>query len=290
MSNILENNNNNNNVEGTTNINEEHPTTPPSLFELSYNWKMLGLFMLSLMVLLSALNSTTRKKLVAILRGLGIGVRRVPRVIKELKRKGFHFSGLIIPIIYLFGLNYTTFITQKFAFNLMGSITLGYFIWECLRLNIPAVKEFCLKAYGGMMREKERDSFNGVLFYLLGSTLCIYFFRPLIAIASILFLIIGDFCAALIGISYGKTRIFGKKSLEGTLAMFFVCLLISLALFWQSNLCEQLAFWGALSAALVELLNPSFIDDNLTIPIVSGLMIELISIRLHAQIPDHTLS
>ncbi|GAM28877.1 hypothetical protein SAMD00019534_120530, partial [Acytostelium subglobosum LB1] len=257
---------------------------------LGFNWTMLALFLLSLLVMVSFVNTTTRKTSVSILRFLGVGVKRIPRVIKELKRKGFHFSGMVIPIIYLLGLNYTNFITRRFAYTLMSGITLAYFIWECLRLTVPAVRDFAFRTYGGILREKERDSFNGSLYYLLGSSLCIYFFTPLIAIASMLFLIIGDFCAAVIGISYGKTRIYGKKSLEGTVAMFIVCLLISLAMFWRSNLCEQLAFWGALSAALVELFNPSFIDDNLTIPCISGLVIQLISIRLGAEIPDHSLT
>ncbi|EGG21056.1 hypothetical protein DFA_00929 [Cavenderia fasciculata] len=252
-------------------------------------WKMLGLFLMVLMLVLVIINNTTRKTMYALLRAMGVGVKRIPKVIKELKRKGFHFSGLIIPIIYLLGLNYTTFITRQFAYTLMGIITILFFIWECLRLYIPAVKKFYVDRFSGIMREKERDSFNGVLFYLMGTTISIYYFSPIIAIASTLFLILGDFTAALVGISYGRTKIFGKKSLEGTLAMFGVCLLISLALFWRSNLGEQLAFWGALSATLVELLNPSFIDDNLTIPCLSGLAIHLISIRLGAIIPDHSL-
>jgi len=225
----------------------------------------------------------TKKQLTNILRYLGIGVKRIPRVIKELKRKGFHFGGLIIPIVYYVGINYTSFFTKEVALWIMSTITALYFIWECLRLNVPAVRDFCIRTYGGMMREKEKDRINGSFFYLLGSTLCIYAFNPLVTIASLLFLIVGDFTAALVGISYGKTKI-GNKSLEGTVAMFFTCLLISLVSFWGCNLGEQLAFWGSLSASLVELFNPSWIDDNLTIPCFSGLAIHFMAARLGTEI------
>ncbi|KAF2077124.1 hypothetical protein CYY_001571 [Polysphondylium violaceum] len=225
----------------------------------------------------------TKKQLTNLLRYLGIGVKRVPRVIKELRRKGFHVVGLIIPLVLYVGINYTTFFTKEVALWIMSTITLVYFIWEMLRLNIPAVKEFCMRTYGGMMREKEKDRINGSFFYLLGSTLCIYAFNPTVTIASLLFLIIGDFSAALIGLSYGKTKI-GNKSLEGTCAMFLSCLLISLVLFRDCNLGEQLAFWGSLAASLVELFNPSWIDDNLTIPCFSGLAIHFMAYRLGTEI------
>ncbi|KYR02974.1 hypothetical protein DLAC_00458 [Tieghemostelium lacteum] len=253
------------------------------------NWYMLALFMIGLFSALAFANTSTRKSLTSMLRYLGIGVKRVPRVIKELKRKGFHFSGLVIPLIYLLGLNYSTFITRKFAYTLMGAISLGYFIWECLRVYVPPVGRFCQRVYGHMMREKEKNGrFNGVLFYLIGTAVSLYMFSPLVAIACSLFLIIGDFCAALVGISYGKTKI-GNKSLEGSLAMFAVCFFISLGIFWSCPLVEQLSLYGALSATLVELLNPSFIDDNLTIPCLSGLAIHLIAARLQITIPDPSI-
>ncbi|EGC37078.1 hypothetical protein DICPUDRAFT_97356 [Dictyostelium purpureum] len=230
-----------------------------------------------------------RKQLSNSLRYIGVGVKRIPRVIKELKRKGFHFFGLVIPIIYILGLHYTTFMTRGFAVKLLGSITLGYFIWEQLRLNVPAVSEFCVKMYGHMMREKEKDRMNGVFFYLLGSTICIYFFHPLIAVSSMLFLIIGDFTAALVGISYGRTKI-GNKSLEGTMAMFLVCFVLSFAMFFNQSLGEHIAFWGSLVATLVELFNPSFVDDNLTIPIIGAIAMKYMTVRLGVELPVYSNS
>ncbi|KAM9955748.1 hypothetical protein ACTFIW_001953 [Dictyostelium discoideum] len=225
-----------------------------------------------------------RKQLSNALRYIGVGVKRIPRVIKELKRKGFHFFGLVIPIIYLLGLHYTTFFTTQVGVWILGTISLLYFIWEQMRLNIPAMQEFCVKMYGGMMREKEKDRMNGVFFYLLGSTICVYFFHPLIAVSSMLFLIIGDFTAALVGISYGRTKI-GNKSLEGSIAMFSVCWILSYITFFNQNLAEHISFWGAISATLIELFNPSWIDDNLTIPILSAITMKYMTARFGVDLP-----
>ena len=75
--------------------------------------------------------------------------------------------------------------------------------------------------------------------------------------------------AALIGISFGRTKI-GKKSLEGTLACFFTCYLIGMIIFWHMKFWEYICLVGAITAALVELLNPSFLDDNFTVPFTSA--------------------
>lgn len=242
-------------------------------------------FFLFLTFLLVCANTSTRRNLTNLLRSFGISVKRIPRVINELKRKGFHFSGLIIPCIYLIGLTHIDFFTQKIASGVMIFVTSVYFVFECMRLYFPAVNKMFASIFHGLMREKEKNNFTGTFFYLLGSTISIVFFSPPVAIAAILFLIIGDFMAALIGISYGRIKI-GRKSLEGSIACFASCFLICVVMFWHVKWGEQLAFWGALAASITELLNPSFIDDNLSIPCVSGLAIHLIARRLDIVIPS----
>ena len=55
----------------------------------------------------------------------------------------------------------------------------------------------------------------------------------LLSACTTVFLVLGDMSAALIGISFGRIKI-GKKSLEGTLAMFTTCYLIGAVMFWLS--------------------------------------------------------
>ena len=84
-------------------------------------------------------------------------------------------------------------------------------------------------------------------------------------------LIIGDTMAAFVGTMWGRTKIWGK-SFEGSLAFFFSSCAI-LALLGRVGM--QVAVVGALVATVVELL-PLSINDNLTIPISSGVSMSLL--------------
>ena len=100
--------------------------------------------------------------------------------------------------------------------------------------------------------------------------------------ASILFLVLGDMTAAIIGVSFGgdalgtlKLGREGKKSLEGSLAMFFVCFLVGSTIFTHVRLREYPVFFGALVATLTELHEPLRLNDNLTIPVFSSIAMQL---------------
>jgi hypothetical protein len=89
---------------------------------------------------------------------------------------------------------------------------------------------------------------------------------------AIIFLVLGDMAAALIGVSFGgevaslKLGREGKKSVEGSLAMFCVCFLVAMVFFWDVQLSEYAAVVAAATATLTELYEPLLLDDNLTIP------------------------
>ena len=70
--------------------------------------------------------------------------------------------------------------------------------------------------------------------YLTGCFFTLYLFRPVVAITAILYLNLGDFSAALVGMSYGRTKITKKKSLEGFLGCFFTCVIIGIGIFRKS--------------------------------------------------------
>jgi diacylglycerol kinase (CTP) len=90
--------------------------------------------------------------------------------------------------------------------------------------------------------------------------------------------VLGDLFAAIVGISFGRIRI-GKKSLEGTVAMFVTCYLVALPLFWHAHFAEYVALVGALTACLVELWGIANLDDNLTIPLSSAIALHIAILR-----------
>jgi len=129
---------------------------------------VFGVF-LALTMLLILANATTRKTMMQFLRYIGISVHRSPRVIKELKRKGFHFFGLSIPLIYIIGLHLR--LLDRFTGSvLMLAITSAYFLFECTRLLFPTVNQLFERVFKGLMREKEKNNFTGSFFYLVGAT------------------------------------------------------------------------------------------------------------------------
>ena len=80
-----------------------------------------------------------------------------------------------------------------------------------------------------IVRDKEMDQLSATSYFALGTTLSLSAFPIPVAVTSILWLVLGDMSAALIGVSFGgeacsiKMGREGKKSLEGSVAMFIVC-------------------------------------------------------------------
>ena len=118
---------------------------------------------------------------------------------------------------------------------------------------------------------------TGTVPYVLGIGLTLLFYRADIATAAICFLAFGDVAATAVGERYGKRKISGEKSLEGTLAFVAAAIasgfLLSLV---NIHLMHSLILAGALSAAAAELL-PLPLNDNLVIPLASGGVMELIA-------------
>ncbi len=230
-----------------------------------------------------------------LLRDVGVAAKRIARLIKELRRKTFHLMGLLIPVIYFFGIKYVDGFDQKIASWIMGSITTIYWILELFRHFSPKFRAFFQSIFSTILRQKESNRFTGMGFYLLGNTLVICLFPPLIGLTAMLYLILGDLCAALVGISFGKIKISGHKSLEGTLAMFTVCFIITIIMFWRIPFFEYVAFAGSAAACLIELAEFGGLDDNLTITFGSAVILQIavwriqygIESSLHSAFPLH---
>lgn len=130
------------------------------------------------------------------------------------------------------------------------------------------------------MREHERNQLSGTCYFSLGCTIAITLFPPAVATTSIIWLVLGDMSAALIGVSFGGDIVVvkmgrgGKKSMEGSVAMFITCTIIGMFAFSERYLSEYAVLIGALTATIVELYEPFNVNDNLSIPILSSLALQ----------------
>ncbi len=179
-------------------------------------------------------------------------------MIGELMRKSIHLAGLTIPAIYLF-------LDKPTMLILVGLLTGFAFTVELMKWCSPRFADLFFRILAPLLRSHERKgAVTGATYYLVSAFLCILFFVKTLAIVCIFFMVLGDMAAALVGKMWGRTKILGKKSLEGSTACFIVCVAIALV-----KLNPIIAIVGAFVATLVELI-PLPIDDNLTVPLISG--------------------
>ena len=179
-------------------------------------------------------------------------------MLAELLRKSIHFAGLILPVIYFF-------LDKPTMLIFVGVLTGIVVAIELMKWLSPRFGDFFFQIFAPMLRIHERKgAITGATYYVISTFLCILFFGKTLAIVCIFFMVLGDLAAALIGRMWGRTKLIGSKSLEGSAACFIVCVAIALV-----KLHPVIAIVGALVATIVEML-PVPIDDNLTVPLVSG--------------------
>lgn len=120
---------------------------------------------------------------------------------------------------------------------------------------------------------------KGAIYYAVGCLLAVYLFPKDIAIAAILILAFGDSISHLFGVHYGRIKhpFNDKKFLEGTLFGFLASFAISL---FFISLPE--AFFASTAAMLIEAvevkIGANTINDNLMIPLVSGVVISVVRV------------
>ena len=184
---------------------------------------------------------------------------------RELRRKSIHLLGLVVPILYFFT-------SRDLIIIGVGALLTLALAAELLKGVVPGIRVIFLRIFSPILRSQEqKGGLTGATYFLIGSFLCILLFDKTLAIVCLCFLTLGDLCAALIGKQWGRIKLFSRKSLEGSLACFVVCTAAALLI----GLHPVVAIAGALVATLIELL-PVGVDDNVTIPLISGLAMHLL--------------
>jgi len=190
---------------------------------------------------------------------------------KHIGRKLYHlFGGLgLLSLYYLLG--------RRNALVCYGLLFMVVLAVDITRLRVPAFNQFIQTRLSSFIRKNEANKITGTAPYVLGIGLTLLFYRTDIATAAICFLAFGDVAATTVGERYGRTKIVGDKSLEGTLAFAVIAVASGLALpLFGVHLAPGLIAAGSFVAAGVELV-PLRVNDNLVIPVVSGGAMELIA-------------
>ncbi|KAB2909846.1 MAG: SEC59/DGK1/VTE5 family protein [Ignavibacteriales bacterium] len=190
----------------------------------------------------------------------------------EIYRKMIHICSLSIPIIYYF-------IPKSTGLILLGFVLLGSLIVDILRFRSEAFARFVYKVLPVFRKhelDEKKKQFSGSTWLLAAAMLTIIVFPKVIAIISIAFLILGDTAAALIGRKWGRTP-FLKKSLQGTVAFFFMTVIIAFVTPRVTDSWKEIALiiFSGLVAAIAENVARGVLDDNVAIPLSTGLVLLL---------------
>lgn len=156
----------------------------------------------------------------------------------------------------------------------LGIMALAGLALELTRFRLAGLNRLYLRILSPLLKREEDRRITGATYLLIAAFLVFAFLDRHLAVACLLFLSLGDPAAALVGQRMPGPRVFGKSP-RGTLAFIVVSTAVVGILVWSGIASYH---WGLLAGAavagLVELA-PLRVDDNLTIPLISGAFMHL---------------
>ncbi|OQW49919.1 MAG: hypothetical protein A4S09_11785 [Proteobacteria bacterium SG_bin7] len=187
----------------------------------------------------------------------------------HMARKLWHIITVSI-VSYLYAV-----LDRKMSLQIL-SVAMFFFVGlDLMRLKSEFLNRFAVKIFGTVMRRNEINSPAGTTYLLSGVFICVLLFPHDVVLLTLIFLAIADPVASYFGIRWGKDKIINNKSLQGTLAAFVVCTIISYIYFQKKGLLLDRILLASLISgiigALSELLPIRKMDDNLTFPILCSL-------------------
>ena len=156
-----------------------------------------------------------------------------------------------------------------------GVLAAGSLALDLVRFRLPCLNRIFIRWLSPLLKREEARRFTGSTYMLIAAFIAFLFFDRDVAVPALLFLSLGDPAAALVGRRTPGPRLL-DKSPGGTAAFLAVALLV-VAVLAGTDTVEY--HWGllvgAVIAGLVELM-PLQLDDNLTIPLISGAAMQLL--------------
>jgi len=192
----------------------------------------------------------------------------------ELRRKAVHAAGSLIAIAYYFADKQTVLI----GLAIINAVLL-IVEWQRLKgkIRLPEI----------LLRPHEKEQVGAYIYFQIASLISVIFFEKTIAIAAILMLSLGDTASGLSGalLNGGDVRHSRKKftikPLPIVFVMFTVCVLIGFIMvsFPLAHDMKYISFFSYVAGALGATLGDAVpiriqgkpIDDNLLIPLLSGI-------------------
>ena len=183
-------------------------------------------------------------------------------------RRLFHLTACgSIPFVGIFA-------SASVMVTLMAALSGVALASELARFRLPKLNSLLVRMIRPLLKSSEDRKPTGATYIAIAALAAFLLFDKPIAITALFFLAFGDPVAALVGSRVGGVRVL-SKSPWGSLAFVLVGLATVGVLSGTGAVSYHWALLvGAAIAALVELA-PLPLDDNLTIPLISGAAMDL---------------
>jgi diacylglycerol kinase (CTP) len=173
----------------------------------------------------------------------------------HLARRLYHSIGVCI-ILALY-----SYLPRPYMMALFTCFTVVCVFIDIFRQKFPQLNEKFAKTFRMFIRESEVKNLTGMSFITLGILTISIVFPPEVVKLSLLM----------------KDKIVGNKSLQGTIAGFVVCALVSAIYFLSYGLYLDriilISIICGIIGAVSELLPVRDLDDNFTFPIISSILL-----------------
>ena len=187
----------------------------------------------------------------------------------EILRKGTHMGALVFPgTYYLLGLS------KSQMLSIMIPLFLLIFLADVSRLRNWWFwrQTIVRKLLEPMVRPHEaKGDFTGASYILMSFCATIALYTKPVAITAISFIIVGDTFAALIGRKIQSYKFYKSKTIAGSIGCLVGMIIVAIL---APDMMLEAALFGALVGTVFEAFSFG-IDDNVTVPILSGLFMTL---------------
>lgn len=171
-------------------------------------------------------------------------------------------------------------VTLRTSWMILLTATVVIVPLDVLRLSRPGLNRAAIRVFGPLMRKHESNAISGMTYLYFGCMFLLLLNQKHVVTLTLFFLAFGDPLASYFGLRFGKDRILGSKTLQGTMASFAVCTVVAAIYYYFNNLMtERLLIVAPLSGligALAELIPIGKLDDNFTFPIVGASLLWLL--------------
>jgi diacylglycerol kinase (CTP) len=204
--------------------------------------------------------------------------------IRSVKRESIHWKRKVFHVIGIGAAGFTYALAPVSvlqALAILGAMAVVFVTLDALRFFVPALNKKVKRDFGPFMRDYELDGLSGSSWFFISALITIALFPKWAAALGMVYLAVGDPLASFVGVRWGRIRLPGGKSLEGSIALALLCSVVGTILLIAAGgigplAAVTIASVSAVTAAVAEWLPIKRVDDNFTVPLMTGAMAALL--------------